>query len=75
MILKIGYLHSERTNLHFRFNPNRSLEIYKNAISKDRFGFNAIERKKQSAADRRWMKAADTRPLYKKDSPNNDIPR
>ena len=37
--------------------------------------FNKSERNKQAAADRRWMKAADSRPLYRKNSPNNDIPR
>ena len=37
--------------------------------------FNKSERQKQAAADKRWMKAADSRPLYRKNSPNNDIPK
>lgn len=37
--------------------------------------FNKAERKRNAAADRRWMKSADSRPLYGKNSPNNDIPR
>ena len=42
---------------------------------RDNVEFNRREHNKQAAADRRWMKAADSRPLYKKNSPNNDIPR
>ena len=37
--------------------------------------FNKSEHNKQAAADRRWMKAADSRPLYRKNGSNNDIPR
>lgn len=42
---------------------------------RDNVEFNRREHNKQAAADRRWMKAADSRPLYRKNSPNNDIPR
>ena len=37
--------------------------------------FKKSEHNKQAAADRRWRKSADSRPLYGKNSPNNDIPR
>ena len=34
--------------------------------------FNDAERRRQSAADKRWQKAADTRPLHRKGSLNRD---
>lgn len=37
--------------------------------------YNKNMAKRNTDADRRWMKAADSRPLYRKNSPNNDIPR
>lgn len=51
--------------------PNRDSD----QMYKDNVEFNRRERNRQSAADRRWMKSADSRPLYGKNSPNNDIPR
>lgn len=49
--------------------------VFDDNAEDDLNAFNKAERQKQAAADRRWMKAADSRPLYKKNSPNNDIPR
>lgn len=40
----------------------------------DRKANNPRANKNQTAADMRWMKSADSRPLYRKNSPNNDIP-
>ena len=51
--------------------PNRDSD----QMYKDNAEFNRREHNRLSAADRRWKKAADTRPLYRKNSPNNDIPR
>ena len=51
--------------------PNRDSE----QMYMDNIKFNKAERKRNADADRRWMKSADSRPLYGKKSPNNDIPR
>ena len=40
---------------------------------KDNAEFNRREHNKQSAADKRWMKLADTRPLHRKGSLNREF--
>lgn len=40
---------------------------------RDNIEFNKSERNKMAAADRRWMNAADSRPLHRKDSPNREF--
>ena len=46
--------------------PNRDSD----QMYKDNAEFNKRERNKQKAADKRWMKAADSRPLHRKGSLN-----
>lgn len=49
--------------------PNRDSD----QMYKDNAEFNRRERNRLSAADRRWMKSADTRPLHRKGSLNREF--
>lgn len=49
--------------------PNRDSD----QMYRDNVEFNKRERNKQTAADRRWMNAADSRPLHRKGSLNREI--
>lgn len=51
-------------------------DVYRDARNaRDQRELDRKERRKMRAADRRWNAAADSRPLYGKNSPNNNIPR
>lgn len=58
-----------------KYYPMGYSTVYDINAKDDLDAFNKAERQKQAAADRRWNKAADSRPLYRKNSPNADIPR
>ena len=49
-------------------------DVYRDARkARDQRELNRTERNKQAAADKRWMKAADSRPLHRKGSPNREF--
>jgi len=58
-----------------KYYPMGYSTVYDINAKDDLDAFNKAERQKKVAADRRWNKAADSRPLYRKNSPNADIPR